>query len=182
MALLVLCHNELTHCGIVTPYGDRDLGQQLFRWWLVAWRHQAITWINVEVSALRSSDVHLKAISLEISQPSVTKISVKIIFLRFYWNLPGANELTTCIGCVVRIHMSAIGVMCVTLNSLVPGRPGYHFKTASHYLSQCWPSSKPPYGVTRPQWVKSDPLLFAGKGYCLCLTQWSLWDVAAILN
>ena len=40
-----------------------------------------------------TSDVHLRAISLEISQPSVTKISFKIIFLRFYWNLPGANEL-----------------------------------------------------------------------------------------
>ena len=22
-----------------------------------------------------------------------------------------------------------------------------------HYLSQCWPRSLPPYGVTRPQWV-----------------------------
>ena len=25
----------------------------------------------------------------------------------------------------------------------------------SHYLSQCWPSSLSPYGVTRPQWVNS---------------------------
>ena len=84
-------------------------------------------------------------------------------------------------------------------NSLAPGRPGCHFKTAifnlvlligffrssndnaprwmpwdltddkstlvqvmawcrqatSHYLSQCWPSSMSPYGVTRPQWVNS---------------------------
>ena len=83
------------------------------------------------------------------------------------------------------------------LNSLAPGRPGCHFKTAifnlvlsigiftsskdnilrwmprdltddkstlvqvmawcrqatSHYLSQCWPSSMSPYGITRPQWV-----------------------------
>ena len=82
-------------------------------------------------------------------------------------------------------------------NSLAPGRPRCHFKTAifndvlligiftsskdnalrwmprdltdnkstlvqvmawcrqatSHYLSQCWPSSMSPYGVTRPQWV-----------------------------
>ena len=29
-----------------------------------------------------------------MSQPSVTKIWLKIIFLRFYWNLPGANELS----------------------------------------------------------------------------------------
>ena len=84
-------------------------------------------------------------------------------------------------------------------NSLAPGRPGCHVKTAifnlllligiftssndyalrwmpwdltndkstlvqvmawcsqatSHYLSQCWPRSMSPYGVTRPQWVKS---------------------------
>ena len=84
------------------------------------------------------------------------------------------------------------------LNSLAPGRPGCHSKTAifnlvlligiftsskdnalrwmprdltddksilvrvmawcrqatSHLLSQCWPSSMSPYGITRPQWVK----------------------------
>ena len=84
-------------------------------------------------------------------------------------------------------------------NSLTPGSPGCHCKTAifnlvlligvfrssddnglkwmssdltddksalvqvmvwcrqatSHYLSQCWPSSMSPYGVTRPQWVNS---------------------------
>ena len=27
-------------------------------------------------------------------------------------------------------------------------------QATSHYLSQCWPSSLSPYGVTRPQWVK----------------------------
>ena len=48
------------------------------------------TW---DIASLRSSDVHLGAISLEILQPSVTKIPLKIIFLRFYWNLPGANQL-----------------------------------------------------------------------------------------
>ena len=42
---------------------------------------------------LKVSDVHLRVISFEISQPSVTKIGFKIIFLRFYWNVPGANEL-----------------------------------------------------------------------------------------
>ena len=25
----------------------------------------------------------------------------------------------------------------------------------SHYLNQCWPRSLMPYGITRPQWVKS---------------------------
>ena len=27
----------------------------------------------------------------------------------------------------------------------------------SHYLSQCWPRSLSPYGITRPQWVNSFP-------------------------
>ena len=29
-------------------------------------------------------------------------------------------------------------------------------QATSHYLNQCWPRSLPPYGVTRPQWVKSN--------------------------
>ena len=42
----------------------------------------------------RSSGIHLKAILQEIPQPSVTEISLKITYLKFYPNLPGANELT----------------------------------------------------------------------------------------
>ena len=35
-------------------------------------------------------------------------------------------------------------------------------QATSHYLSQCWPRYMSPYGVTRPQWVKSlwQPLHF----------------------
>ena len=33
-------HQALTHCGLVTPYGDIDLGQHWVRSWLVVWRHQ----------------------------------------------------------------------------------------------------------------------------------------------
>ena len=29
-------------------------------------------------------------------------------------------------------------------------------QAASHYLSQCWPRSLSPYGVTRPQWVNHE--------------------------
>ena len=29
-------------------------------------------------------------------------------------------------------------------------------QATSHYLSQCWPRSQSPYGVTRPQWVNCD--------------------------
>ena len=60
------------------PYGDRDVGQHWLRQWLVAWRHQAITWNNVEWSPVKSSDVHIRAISQEMPQPSITKICLKI--------------------------------------------------------------------------------------------------------
>ena len=48
--------------------------------WLVAWRHQAITWTNVDLSSIRSSDIHLRAISQEIPQPSVTIICSKTTY------------------------------------------------------------------------------------------------------
>ena len=35
-----------THWGLVTPYNVGDLGQHCYRLWLVAWRHQAITWTS----------------------------------------------------------------------------------------------------------------------------------------
>ena len=85
-----------THCGPVMPYGDRDLGQHWLRWWLVAWRHQAITWTNVDWSSVKSSDIHIRAISQEMPQSSITKICLKITNLKFHWNFPGANELTHC--------------------------------------------------------------------------------------
>ena len=36
-------------------------------------------------------------------------------------------------------------------------------QATSHYLSQCWPRSLSPYGVTRPQWVNS---LVHGRSVC----------------
>ena len=84
----------LTQCGLVTPYGDRDLGQHWLWQWLVAWRHQAITWTNVDLSSLKPSDFHLRTIWPEIlSHQSLKYFSVKITHLKFYSNLPGANEL-----------------------------------------------------------------------------------------
>ena len=39
----------LTHCGLVMPYSDIDLGQHWFWWW-----HQALTWSKVELIAVKS--------------------------------------------------------------------------------------------------------------------------------
>ena len=82
-----------THWGLVTPYGNTDLGQHWLRYWLVAWWQQAITWTNVDLSSIRSSVIHLRAILQKISQPTMIKISLKITYLKFRSNLPGVNEL-----------------------------------------------------------------------------------------
>ena len=87
----------------------------------VAWWHQAITWTNVYLSSLRSSDFHLRAILLEISQPSVTKISMKMFFLRFCWNPPGANEVnqntTVCRQCCLQngAHLVSVYIYIYTI-------------------------------------------------------------------
>ena len=38
----------------------------------------------------------------------------------------------------------------------------------SHYLSQCWPRSVPPYDVTRPQWVNR-VICFEEIQICTCI-------------
>ena len=37
-------------------------------------------------------------------------------------------------------------------------------QATSHYLSQCWPRSMTPCGITRPQWVNHTPTLMKLKG------------------
>ena len=53
------------------------------------------TWANVDLLSVRSSDVHLSAISQEIptSNPSIIKISLKIIYLKVHSNITVVNEL-----------------------------------------------------------------------------------------
>ena len=46
-------------------------------------------------------------------------------------------------------------------------------QATSHYLSQCWPRSQSPYGVTRPQWVNH--ILqdyFTGTGAIIWTAKW----------
>ena len=44
----------------------------------LAWRHQAITWTDVDLSSVRASGIHLRAISWEIPRPPFTIISLNI--------------------------------------------------------------------------------------------------------
>ena len=59
MMITDIAYFILTHCDLVMPYGDIDLGQHWLREWLVAWRHQAIIWTNVGLSSVRSIVIHL---------------------------------------------------------------------------------------------------------------------------
>ena len=59
---ILTAENKLTHCGLVMPYGDTELGKQWLRQWLVACWHHSIIWTNVGLSSVRSSDIHLRAI------------------------------------------------------------------------------------------------------------------------
>ena len=79
----------LTQRVLVTSYCERDEGQHWLMQWCVIWRHQAITWSNVDLLSARSGDIHPRAISLEIPQPPASTIT----YLKFHRNLPGANEM-----------------------------------------------------------------------------------------
>ena len=60
-----ISRSYLTHCGLAMSYVDIDLGQH-------------ITWTNVNLSPVRSSDNRLRAIAQEAPQLPITKISSKI--------------------------------------------------------------------------------------------------------
>ena len=60
----ILLGGLLTHCGLVTPYSDIDLGQHSLRLWLDAVRQQAITWANVSQSSLPILAVHFQSMNL----------------------------------------------------------------------------------------------------------------------
>ena len=58
-----------THCGIVKPYGNVDLGQHWLRYFFLL-RHQTITWTNIDSSS-GLCGMHLRAISQEVLKNSI---------------------------------------------------------------------------------------------------------------
>ena len=111
----------ITHCGLVI-YGSMDLGQHWHRKWLFGWRHQAITWTNVDLSSVRSSDIQLRAISQDIHQPSIIKISMKITYLKFHSNVQGANEQSgtkpNLVAKILATNFGVFFVICVIFQNI----------------------------------------------------------------
>ena len=83
----------LTHSGLLAPYRDIDLGQHWLRYWLVAWRHQAITWTSVDLSSVRSCSIYLRAISQEIIKIAALDMHLKITNKKIEPHLSWANQL-----------------------------------------------------------------------------------------
>ena len=78
-----IARDDVNHYGLVMPYSNIDLGQHWLGQWLAAWRHQAITWANVDLPSVRASDIHLRAILQKIHQPPIIEISLKTNYLKF---------------------------------------------------------------------------------------------------
>ena len=61
---------------------DAELGQQWLRQWLVAWWNQAITWTNDDLSSVRSSGTHLRALSSEYLKIQINQTKLKLYMVQ----------------------------------------------------------------------------------------------------
>ena len=98
-----------TQSGLLTSYGVKDLGQH--------WQHQAITWTNIDWSSVKSSDIHIRAISQEMNQPSITKFHLRITYL-IVLVLTMCTNFATC----TNITQVQSGLYMYCLNTLRPIR------------------------------------------------------------
>ena len=77
----------LTHCGLVTLYSYRHLGQHWFRWWLVAWRLPNPCWLIASKVQWHSSEGNVTRDKLAIKTLTIKKL------LENYIKFPRDNEL-----------------------------------------------------------------------------------------
>ena len=78
-------HFSVTHYGLVTPCGDRDLGLWMISQvmaCLIAWRHEAITWNSVGLSSVISRGIHMRLSSYEELKIPISKTRLKICILK----------------------------------------------------------------------------------------------------
>ena len=87
------CPQFCSVCSLLTNCGDINLGLHSLKEWRFAWRHQVITWTRIDLSSLIYTYIHLRAISQDKIQSLIGNIGLKISYLKFQSNLPGANEL-----------------------------------------------------------------------------------------
>ena len=69
-------------------------------------------------------------------------------FVIFTWNLVIEGWGISC-----EIALTWMSLAFTDDQSILVQVMAWCHQATSHYLSQCWPRSLPPYGITRPQWV-----------------------------
>ena len=81
----------------------------------MAWCLMAPSYYLDQCWPVRFSDIHLRAISQGILQPSITKMGFKIAYFKFHPNFPGANQVSpveTYTSSNLVIIGSGIGIIC----------------------------------------------------------------------
>ena len=84
----ISCLGQDSHCGLVTPYGNMDLGQH--------WRRQAITWIDVDLSSKVFCGIHLRLISQEVVMNLICNLCLENHIFNMTATSPRDKELRKC--------------------------------------------------------------------------------------
>ena len=87
----VLMIHSLTHWGLATPYGDKNISQHWSRLWPVARRHQAITWSIADLTTLASFLDQFYGYSTKYT---CLNLHLEIILFKNFLQLPGGNKLS----------------------------------------------------------------------------------------
>ena len=76
-----------------------------------AWQHQAITWTNVDLPSAESSNIPMRSVSPQISQPSVTQSILKITWSKISFKYPRNQSVNTLgSGDMILIYISDQGL------------------------------------------------------------------------
>ena len=121
---------SLKRSGLVRPAMDSALQE---RWQLTSWETVCRTWIKQRFNLLA---------------PGKFKWNFEYVIFKQILVIDGWG-----IACEIALIWMSLD-FTDDQSTLVQVLAWCHQAT-SHYLSQCWPRSLPPYGVTRPQWVNS---------------------------
>ena len=97
---LCLFHHWITHCSLVTPFGDMYLGPHWFSCYLACWRHQTITWTHVDFSSMGCYEISHESNFTATTQATLHNELGNFI-LKLLLHLLGANELRQLINAVI---------------------------------------------------------------------------------
>ena len=89
----------------ITPVQDLSNNKQITCGLATPWRHQAMTWTNADLSSVKSSGIHWRALSWEDLKIPISATRSKIPFLESHSDLPRANEL------IILVRQNNLGII-----------------------------------------------------------------------